>query len=105
VKAAHKGGLVFDLLVRVMALCSVCFVAQAWSAEAENAQSAGQIGTQREHACKDLKGAAREQCLSGYVGPDQKDRYGRDSVYTARQPGSKPKSLKGQSEWTKPGRY
>ena len=95
----------FDLSVRVIAF--VCFInaTPVWSAEAENAKSAGQIGTQRERACKDLKGSALEQCLNGYVGPDHSDKFGRDSVYTTRQSGTKPKSVKGQSEWTRPGRY
>jgi hypothetical protein len=102
---ARKGDLVLDLLVRVIAVCCLCSAMRAWGAEADNAKTAGQIGTQREHACTDLKGAAREQCLNGYVGPDRSERYGRDSVYTTRHSGSKPKSVKGPSEWTRPGRY
>jgi hypothetical protein len=96
---------VLELLTRVLAVCCLVGLSAAHAAEAENAQSAGQISNKRNQACKDLKGAAREQCLNGYVGPDEGQRYGRDTVYTTKQRGSRPSPVKGQSEWTKPGRY
>lgn len=93
-----------DLLVRLIALCCALFVVAAHSAESENMQSAGQISSKREQACKNLKGTAREQCLSGYVGPEETQRYGRDSVYG--KPGaSRPKGPKSHGDWTRPGRY
>jgi len=96
---------VFDLLVRVLTICCLIGMSAAHGAEAENAQSAGQISNKRNQACKDLKGAAREECLNGYVGSEEAQRYGRDTVYTTKHGGSRPSSVKKQSEWTKPGRY
>ena len=94
------------LLIRLAALCCVLVVAQVHGAEAENAQSAGEILSKRNQACKNLKGAALEQCLNSYVGPEEGTRYGRDSVYAGKRRGSRPKSpAKSQGEWTRPGRY
>jgi len=50
---------VLDLLVRVLTICCLIGTSAAHGAEAENAQSAGQISNKRNQACKDLKGAAR----------------------------------------------
>ena len=93
-----------DLLMRLLALCCVLFISAAHSAESENAQSMGQILSKREQACKNLKGSAREQCLNGYVGPEETQRYGRDSVY-AKPGSSRPKGPKSHGDWTRPGRY
>ena len=79
-------------------------MSRAQGAEAENAQSAGDISNKRNGACKGLKGAALEQCLSGYVGPEVSSPYGRDSVYGGKRDGPPPKQFKGRGEWTKPGR-
>jgi hypothetical protein len=94
-----------DLLIRFAALCCVFCIAAAHGAEAENAQSAGQISSKREQACKNRKGADREQCLNGYVGPEEGQRYGRDSVYSNKPGATRPKTLKSQGDWTRPGRY
>jgi hypothetical protein len=93
-----------NLLIRLLLLC-VLPIAQVHGADGENAQTAGDIQNKRNQACKNLKGTAREQCLSGYVGPEDGGRYGRDSVYTGKQSGSHSKPFKGRGEWTKPGRY
>jgi len=96
---------VLNLLIRLTVLCLLLVIARAYGAEAENAQSAGDIMNKRNQACKNLKDTAREQCLNGYVGPEDGARYGRDSVYTSKQGGSHSKPFKGRGEWTKPGRY
>jgi len=95
---------VLNLLIR-LAVCNLLFIAQVHGAEAENAQTAGEISKKRNQACKDLKGTAREECMSGYVGPEPGAKYGRDSVYTGKQGESHTKPFKGRGEWTKPGRY
>ena len=94
-----------DSLTRLVPWCCALLIAAAHGAELENAQTAGEIWNKRNHACKDLKGTAREQCLNGYVGPEEGPRYGRDSVYTTKRGGVRPKSIKRPGEWTKPGRY
>jgi hypothetical protein len=93
-----------NLFARVAAAaCAFALlVAAARDPEFENAQTAGQIEKRREQACKDLKGAARENCLNGYVGPEGGSRYGRDSVYSGTRSGSNPAVPKRQGEWTKP---
>ena len=93
-----------DPMIRLAALCCVLFIAPVRGAEAENAQTAGEISNKRNQACKDLKGDAREQCLNSYVGPEEGSRYGRDSVYTSKHGGARPKPFKSHGEWTKPGR-
>ena len=95
-----------NLLIRSGAIALACtlLMSSAQGAEAENAQSAGDISNKRNQACKGLKGAALEQCLSGYVGPEAGSRYGRDSVYRGKRDESSPKPFKGRGEWTKPGR-
>jgi hypothetical protein len=94
------------LLTRVAVAVCVCALlgAAARDAEFENAQTAGEINTKRDKACKNLKGDALQQCLNGYVGPEPGTRYGRDSVYSGKQGGTRPKSLKGHGDWTRPGR-
>jgi len=94
-----------NLLIRLVVFCHLLFIAQVHGAEAEKAQSAADIMNKRNQACKNLKDTAREQCLNGYVGPEDGPKYGRDSVYTGKQGGSHSKPFKGRGEWTKPGRY
>lgn len=93
-------------LIRLSAILWGCamLVVSAQGAELENAQSAGEISSKRNQACKDLKGAALEQCLNNYVGPEPSRKYGRDSVYSKPGGSSKPKPFNGRGEWTKPGR-
>ena len=100
-----QGVVVPNLLIHLAVLGALLFVGQAYGAESENAQSAGDIMNKRNQACKNLKDTAREQCLNGYVGPEDGAKYGRDSVYTSKQGGSHTKPFKGRGEWTKPGRY
>jgi len=88
----------------VLALGWMLLIVSAHSAEFENAQTAGQIQSKRNQACKGLKGSALEQCLNNYVGPEGGVKYGRDSVYTGKQGSSQPKPFKGRGEWTRPGR-
>ena len=93
-------------LTRLSAIVVGCamLVLSAQGAEFENAQSAGQISDKRNQACKGLKGAALEQCLNNYVGPEQGGKYGRDSVYSKPGGSSRPKPFTGRGQWTKPGR-
>jgi hypothetical protein len=97
---------VLNLLIRSSAIALACalLMSSAQGAESENAQSAGDISHKRNQACKGLKGAAMEQCMNDYVGPEAGSRYGRDSVYGGKRDGSHPKPFKGRGEWTKPGR-
>lgn len=88
----------------VIGLCGWLAVASLHAAEKDNAQTAGQLQSKQANACKHLKGAALEQCLSGYVGPEEGTRYGREGGYSSGQSGAKPK-FKSRSEWTRPGRY
>jgi hypothetical protein len=85
-------------------LCSLVAMASADAAEMDNAQTAGQLQSKQANACKHLKGAALEQCLNGYVGPEEGSRYGRDGGYAGGKSTSKPK-FKTRGEWTRPGRY
>jgi len=93
-------------LIRLAVMVWGCtlLVGIAQGEEFENAQTAGQISSKRAQACKGLKGAALEQCLNGYVGPEPTSKYGRDSVYTGKHGGSSSKPFKPRGEWTKPGR-
>ena len=93
-------------LIRMAVMVWGCalLVASAQGEEFDNAQTAGQISNKRNQACKGLKGSALEQCLNSYVGPEQGNKYGRDSVYTGKHGGSSSRPFKGRGEWTKPGR-
>jgi hypothetical protein len=87
------------------ALGCALFAHAAHSADFENAQSASQILNKRDKACEGLKGSALEQCLSDYVGPVARPRYGRDSVYAKKRYGlPEPKPWKSEGGPTKPGR-
>ncbi len=88
----------------VICLCGWLTVASVHAGEMDNAQTAGQLQSKQANACKHLKGAALEQCLSGYVGPEEGSRYGRDGGYAGGKNTSKPK-FKTRGEWTRPGRY
>jgi hypothetical protein len=71
----------------------------------DKAPSAGQIMHKREKACQGLRGSAREECLGSYVGPEDKNRYGRDSIYASKYGGLyRAKPAKPLTLPNKPGR-